>query len=138
MDVFEDISYSSHAIPPKAKYPNMKIKTKTTTQNASVVLDSLEKIFELEVHKKPKSLREALCSRMLNHRANPQSMTVHFLNSGAPQFMVPMVPFCPELIAACSDVFDPTTCSINDSLLKVVISPEVVRDMMCCAIFEGT
>lgn len=50
--------------------------------------------------------------------------------------MVPMVPYFPKLIAACADVFDPATYSINDFLLKVVISPEVVRDMMCCPIFD--
>lgn len=51
VDIFGELSYSSHAIPPKPEYPNMKIKTKTTTQNASTVLDSLENIFEPKVHK---------------------------------------------------------------------------------------
>lgn len=73
---------------------------------------------------------------MLNHREKPQSMAICFWNSGAPQFVVPMVPYFPELIVAYADVFDPTTYSINDFLLKVVISPEAIRDIMCCPIFD--
>lgn len=138
MDIFGELSYSSHTIPPKAEYPRMKIKTKTTTRNASAVLDSLENVFEPDLHKQPKILREAACGRMLNHREEPQSMAVHFWNSGAPQFMVPMVPYFPKLIAACANAFDPTTYSINNSHLKVVIFPEAIRFMMCCPIFEGT
>lgn len=52
--------------------------------------------------------------------------------------MVPMVPYCPDLIATCVEVFAPTTCSVNGSLLRLVVSPEAIRDMMCCPIFEGT
>lgn len=64
-------------------------------------------------------------------------MAVHFWSSGAPQCVVPMVPYFPELIATCAEVFDPTSCSINDSLLRLVISLEAIREMMCCLIYEA-
>lgn len=51
VDILEELSYSSHVIPPKAEYLRTKIKTKTTTWNAFAILDSLENVFEAEVHK---------------------------------------------------------------------------------------
>lgn len=51
VNVFEELSYSSHAIPPRKEYPKMKAKAKMMTQNASVVLDYLENIYEPEVQR---------------------------------------------------------------------------------------
>lgn len=76
VNVFGELSYYAHAIPPKKEYPKMKAKAKVTTQNASAILDSLENIFEPEVRKQPKNLREVSCSRMLHHKDNSQSVAV--------------------------------------------------------------
>lgn len=65
-------------------------------------------------------------------------MATWFWDSGTPQFIVPMVPYYPKLIAVCDDSFDPSSCSISGSSLMVVISQEAIRNMMCCPIFEGT
>lgn len=78
VDIFKELSYSSHAIPPKKDYPKTKAKKKMMTQNPSVVLDSLGNIYEPEIRKQPKNLREVACSRMLHHRNDPHSIAVHF------------------------------------------------------------
>lgn len=130
VDIFGELSYSSHSIPPKAEYLRTKIKTKTITCNKSDVLDSFENVFEPEIRKQPKNLREAACNIMLHHIAEPKSMATRFWGSGVPQFMVVMVPYCPEFVAVCVDSFDPTSCSISGSSLRVVISAEAIRNMM--------
>lgn len=49
-----------------------------------------------------------------------------------------MVPYYPKFATACTDGFDPVSFSINEPSLRVVISPEAIRAMMCCPIFDGT
>lgn len=46
VNISKELSYSSHAILPKKDYPKTKAKKKMMTQNSSVVLDSLENIYE--------------------------------------------------------------------------------------------
>lgn len=138
VNIFEELSYSSHAIPPRKKYPKTKAKAKMTTWNASIVLDSLENIYEPEVQRQPKNLREVACSRMLHHIKDPHSIAVHFWKSGVPQSLVPTVPYNPELMVTCVEAFDPTSCSVSGSHLKLTISPEAIREMLCFPISKNT
>lgn len=82
VDIYGEISYVSHAMPPKPEYSRTKPKSKTVTYDSMVVIDSLEEIIDPKLHKQPRALREAMCGRMLNHRNKSQSMTFKFWNSG--------------------------------------------------------
>lgn len=74
VDVFRELSYSSHTILPRADYPKTKVRRKTVVHNTPAIIDSFENVVKPELCKQPKSLREATCSGMLHHRAEPQSM----------------------------------------------------------------
>lgn len=138
VNVFRELSYSSHAIPPKTKYPRTKVKSKMVTHNTYIIIESFKNVFELEIHKKPKSLKEVACNRMLHHKEEPQSMASCFWRSGMPQFVGHLVAYYPDLMSVCADIFNPASCSINNSFLRIVISLEEIRAMNCCPIFEGT
>lgn len=75
---------------------------------------------------------------MIHHKADPFSMVAHFWQSGTPQFIVPMVRHCPELVAAIPNVFDPNSCSTSGLSLRVIISLDAIKDMMCCPFFKET
>lgn len=60
VNVFEDLSYSAHAIPSKKEYPKMKASAKMTTRNVSVVLDSLENISNPRFVSSPRTLKRLL------------------------------------------------------------------------------
>lgn len=78
VDIFRELSYSSHVMPLKTEYPRTKAKSKMVTHNPTTVLDSLENVIEPKHHRKPKNLREAAFGRMVNHRNESQSTTVNF------------------------------------------------------------
>lgn len=107
VNVFEELSYSSHAIPPRADYPKTKVRPKTVTRNTSAIINSFENVSEPELCKQLKRFREVAGSRMLHHRAEPQSMATQFCSSGTPQFVVPMVPYYLDFATTCAYGFDP-------------------------------
>lgn len=51
VDVYKEISYASHAMPPKPDYPKTKPKSKTNTQDPMVVIDTFEDVIEPDLHK---------------------------------------------------------------------------------------
>lgn len=112
VDMYGEISYASHAMPPKTKYPRTKPKSKMTTCDSMAMINSLEEVIELNLHKKPRALREAACGRMLNHSNEPQSTMFKFWNSNIPEFVVPMAPHCLEFVVACASKFMPNSLSM--------------------------
>lgn len=51
VDVLGQLSYASHAFPPKSECPRTKAKSKTVTLNTAPVLDPFEDVMEPELHK---------------------------------------------------------------------------------------
>lgn len=137
VDVFGELSYASHAFLPNSEYQRTKAKSKTVTRNATIVIDPLDDVMEPELCKQPKNLREATYNRMIHHRVDPFSATTRFWQSGAPQFIVSMVSHYPKLMAVIGSGFNPTSCSTSGFPLRVVISPDAIRDMMCYLIFKA-
>lgn len=84
VDVFGELSYASHSFLPMSEYPRTKAKSKIVTRNTATVIDLFEDVTEPELHKQPKSLREATYNRMINHRVDQFSTTTQFWQSGAP------------------------------------------------------
>lgn len=51
VNIYEEVSYSSHTMPSKLEYPITKPKSKIVTRNSMAVIDSLEEVIGPELHK---------------------------------------------------------------------------------------
>lgn len=129
--VYEDVAYATPGIPKKVKRANTEeLERPKEWNNPKKVREKWANIYNPKLAKNPKSLREAACARLSASKAD-QATTNRVWLSGLPQYMVPLVHYCPEVVDAAVQRYNLDTHCIEGHNLRVQISPEAIWHMLC-------
>lgn len=133
---FYDTSYASPGILEKLKWICTRAMDKKAHRDQALIMEEWDNIHDPILKTKPKSLREATYERM-KQSTSQQSLAYKIWFCGLLQYMVPFVHYFPELVHECMQHFNPDTGTFEGWELRVVISVEDIRDMLCIHSSKG-
>lgn len=130
-NIFNDTSYALLGILDKQKWIRTGVvEKKKTNRDQAQIMEEWDNIHDPILKTNPNSLREEACKRMeVATRKFQLAYKKWFYR--LPQYMVPFVHYFPELVHEGIQHFNPDTGAIEGQELRVNISMEAIRNMLC-------